>query len=458
MISYRARTLAEVKMATQAAQLQVTAIPCAMPVRRWSLATRVAFRFCFVYFGLYCALTQISTSLVPLPPSIDVPDPSTLWPMRQIVLWTAKHILGITRPVMYADTGSGDKTFDWVLLFCLIAIAALATFVWSILDRQRENYVSLYKWFRLCIRICLAGQMFTYGLIKAIPVQMAYPYLGALIEPFGNFSPMGVLWSSIGSARPYEIFAGCAEMLGGILLIIPRTTTLGALVCLADMIQVFMLNMTYDVPVKLLSFHLILLSLFLLAPDVQRLANLFFLNRAAGPSTQPPLFATRRANRVALVAQIIFGVWLLGMNAYSSWVGWNTYSGGRPKSALYGIWDVKELKIDGQLRSPLVTDSSLWRRAIFDIPARMSFQQMDNTFDSYGASINVKERTLALTKNDDKNWKAKFAFQRPAADQLMLDGNMNGHQLQMQLQLFDREKLLLVSRGFHWIQERPFNR
>ena len=31
------------------------------------------------------------------------------------------------------------------------------------------------------------------------------------------------------------------------------------------MIQVFMLNMTYDVPVKLLSFHLILLSLFLLS-------------------------------------------------------------------------------------------------------------------------------------------------------------------------------------------------
>ena len=76
---------------------------------------------------------------------------------------------------------------------------------------------------------------------------------------------MGVLWSSIGSSPAYESFAGCAELLGGILLIVPRTTTLGALVCLADMTQVFMLNMTYDVPVKLLSFHLILLSLFLLA-------------------------------------------------------------------------------------------------------------------------------------------------------------------------------------------------
>ena len=28
-------------------------------------------------------------------------------------------------------------------------IAVLATAVWSILDRQRENYVKLYKWFRL---------------------------------------------------------------------------------------------------------------------------------------------------------------------------------------------------------------------------------------------------------------------------------------------------------------------
>ena len=56
-----------------------------------------------------------------------------------------------------------------------------------------------------------------------------------LIEPFGNFSLMGVLWASIGASRPYEIFAGCAETLGGILLIFPRTTTLGALVCLLDM-------------------------------------------------------------------------------------------------------------------------------------------------------------------------------------------------------------------------------
>ena len=90
--------------------------------------------------------------------------------------------------------------------------------------------------------------MMVYGMSKAVPLQMPFPFLTTLLERYGDFSPMGVLWSSIGASPAYEIFTGCAELLGGVLLIFPRTTTLGALVCLADAIQVFLLNMTYDVP------------------------------------------------------------------------------------------------------------------------------------------------------------------------------------------------------------------
>ena len=182
---------------------------------------------------------------------------------------------------------------------------------------------------------------------------MLYPYLTRLLEPFGNFSPMGVLWASIGSSPAYEVFAGCAEMLGAILLILPRTAMLGALVYLADMTQVFMLNMTYDAgkTVKLLSFHLILLSLFLLAPDFKRLLAFFFLNQSVGPSTQPPLFATARRNLIALVVQVFVGLMLISMNAWGSWKGWHLYGGGSPRSPLYGIWNVDDFKVDGQVRS-----------------------------------------------------------------------------------------------------------
>jgi hypothetical protein len=287
---------------------------------------------------------------------------------------------------------------------------------------------------------------------------MPFPYLTRLLEPFRDFSPMGVLWSSIGASPAYETFAGCAEVLGGILLVFPRTTMFGALVCLADLTQIFMLNMTYDIPVKLYSFHLLVMILFLLAPEFSRLGDFFFRNRVIGPSMQPQLFQTRRANWIALAAQILFGIWLLGMNTYHGWNTWHTFGGGHAKSALYGIWDVDELSIDGQVRSALLIDYGRWRRAVFEFPDRMALQRMDDSFARYGASINTNDKTLALTKGGDRNWKANFTFERTAQDRLVLDGNMDNHKIRMQLHLSDRSKFLLVSRGFHWIEEYPFNR
>ncbi len=121
------------------------------------------------------------------------------------------------------------------------------------------------------------------------------------------------------------------------------------------------------------------MALFLIAPDLPRLANLFFLNRPAGPSTEPQLFDTRRANRLALAVQILFGIWLVALSAYGGWDAWHTFGGGRPKSPLYGIWNVEQLWIDGQLRSPLLTDHDRWRRVIFDTPDRNTFQRMDDS-------------------------------------------------------------------------------
>jgi hypothetical protein len=438
------------------AQIQIEEASREMQLPHWSFLKRLAFRFCFSYFGLYCLTTQILGGLFFITKfSIDA---ATLWPMRQITLWTAVHIFGITHPLVYTGSGSGDKTFNWVGTFCLLILAVLATGIWSVLDPQRDNYVTLDKWFRLFIRFALASEMFSYGMVKIFPLQMPFPFLTRFVEPFGNFSPMGVLWNFVGSSPVYEIFAGCAEILGGILLIVHRTTMLGMLICLADLTYVFLLNMTYDVPVKLLSFHLILMGLFLLFPELPRLVNFFFLNRAVGPSTQPQLFRTRRANGINLVVQLIFAIYLVGTNVYMSWSSWYAYGGGRPKSLFYGIWNVDQLSVDGHVRSPLLTDYDRWRRVIFDFPTSVNFQRMDDSFVGYGTTVNLNDRTIALTKANDRNYKAKFTFQCPAPDQMTLDGDMDDHKLSIQLRLVDRNKFLLVNSGFHWIAEYPFNR
>jgi len=289
-------------------------------------------------------------------------------------------------------------------------------------------------------------------MFKVIPVQMPFPHLPRLLRQLGDFYPMAILWSSVGAAPAYEIFTGCAEVVGGLLLIGDRTATFGALVCLAEMTQIFMLNMTYDVPDKLLSIHLILLSLFLLAPDIPRLINFFFLNRTTSPSAQPQLFSARRANWIALTAQILFGLWLVGMNAHANWQSWYTHGGGQPKPPLYGIWEVEQQTIDGQLRLPLLNDYGRWRRVIFDFHNRVMFQRIDDSFAHHVVTINVKDKTLVLSDDVDKNWKANFTFALEAADRLSLNGNMDGHETHLQLRLVDLNKFVLVSRGFHWVQ------
>jgi hypothetical protein len=72
---------------------------------------------------------------------------------------------------------------------------------------------------------------------------------------------------------------------------------------------------------------------------------------------------------------------------------------------------------------------------------------MDNSLISYQATIGSAKGSILLPLQ------GALAFQRPAPGRLRLDGSMNGRKIHMELQLVDRDKFLLVSRGFHWIQE-----
>src|SRR5262249_38975967 len=154
-------------------------------------------------------------------------------------------------------SGSGDKPVDYALAVLLLIVAALIAAIWSVADRKRPNYAALQKWFRLFVRFGLGSTLVTYGTMKAVPLQMPYPTLTRLLEPYGDFSLMGVLWSQIGASPAYETFTGIVELTAGILLFVPGLTLLGALISLMTTTEVFVLNMTYDVPVKLFSFHLV---------------------------------------------------------------------------------------------------------------------------------------------------------------------------------------------------------
>ena len=413
------------------------------PMVRWTAATRIAFRFSFLYFGLYVVTTQMLNGIIVVP-KWGFPSLETLPPLRNVIQWTALHVFRVTRPLVITGSGSGDKTANWVAAFCLIVFAVLGTVVWSALDRKRAGHPTLDRWFRLFMRFAVGTTMLSYGMAKAFPLQMPYPPLTRLLEPFGNFSPMGVLWYSIGASPGYERFAGSMEVLAAVLLFVPRLSLLGAMVCFADSVQIFTLNMTYDVPVKLFSFHLILMSIFLLAPEMARLTRAL-LTRVPG-------------GRILIAAQIVLATYYVGIELYGVNRSWHAFGGGAPKPALYGIWNIDRMFVDGVERPPLVTDAGRWRRVVIQNQTALYFQQMDETVAAYPAKFDDQAGTIVLTKPSDKNWKVTFAVKRPDPAHLTLNGLMDGHPLEMRTSLVDRANFLLVSRGFNWVQEYPFNR
>jgi hypothetical protein len=405
-----------------------------------------------VYFGLYILLTQMN--FIPF-----IPPLQTLPPVAPTVFWVIRNVFHDHRTLQILG-GSGDKMFDYVFVLCLFVFSVLVTVVWSALDRRRANYVRLQKWFRVFIRFGLATTMLSYGMAKAIPLQMSAPSLTRLLEPYGNFSPMGVLWASIGSSFAYERLVGFMELLAAALLFIPQTVVLGGVVSLVDSIQIFSLNMTYDVPVKLFSFHLILLSLVLLGPDIRRLLNVMVFNKTAYPSAEPPLGRRRRVVQFGIVAQLLLGGYFFWTEYSGTNRSFYQFGAGAPRPALYGIWVIDKMTINGVERAALVTDYERWRRVVIQSSTSMSLWRMDDTTFANPAQYDMEKKVITLSQGagDQRKTIGTFAFERPAPDRLILDGELSGKKIRMETHLFPRENFLLVNRGFNWIQELPFNR
>src|SRR5262245_61215611 len=414
--------------------------------------TRIGFRFVIVYLTLYAVTTQLLGGIL-LVPGMSLPVLGTVWPMRDLTLWVAERIAGLTPPLLYTGN-SGDTAFHWVQTAIVLLLAMIVTALWSALDRRRSDDAALRTWFRLFVRVALAAQMFYYGMAKIIPTQFPPPGLVTLIEPVGSASLSDLLWTFIGASTSYQVITGGAEMAAGLLLLTPQTTTLGALIGVRDMTQVFLLNMTYDFGLKQISFHLLLMFVFLLAPDFRRLANVLVLNRAAEPSSEPPLFATPRANRIALAAQLMFGLYLVVMfGSLSTRYFYADGGPGAPRSPLYGIWNVEQLSIDDQVRPAVMNDyDRRWRRVIFDTPNVVVFQRTDDSLAHFGASLADDGRTLALTKRNSRTWSARFEVERPSHDRLILVGDMDRYRIRMQLRLVELDTFRLLRSTFRWVR------
>jgi hypothetical protein len=425
---------------------------------RWQLWRKLAFRFFFVYFILYLSPWDWLSII----PGVDY----ILGFYNDLFEWAVIktnasffHVFNV-KNVKPVSNGSGDTSFNWASNLFLLWVAFIGCIIWSVTDRKRRSYIQLNYLLCLFMRYSISLIAFSYGFQKLFALQMPFPMLSQLATPLGDFLPMRFSWLFIGYSAPYEIFSGFIEVMVGVLLLFRKTTTLGVLLATAVFINIMMLNLSYDIPVKLYSMNIVLMCLYLLANEFDRIACFFVLNKPARLCSiyhYPLTKKWMRITRIVLKLAIIF---LIGKLFSDTVKGYKQY-GNLPetKPIKSGVYDVTTFIVNKDTIAPLITDSLRWKDVIFEKGGMGSIHTVDTIFRKrYGRGYFI---FTTDTVNNIINFK-KFMQDRqpilslhylmPDSNTILLSGKKREDSLFITLKRSNRH-FQLAEKQFHWLSE-----
>jgi len=419
----------------------------------WNHLQRVSFRFFFFYFVLY---------IFPFPlyyiPGVAALGGYFSTMMESITLWFGSSIFGITETIDSASNGSGDRLFSFVSMYTNVIIALVGCIIWSFVDFRRKSYHKLLSYLSVYVRYLLAATLLSYGFSKVFTNQFSEMGLTDLLKPYGESSPMGLMWNFMEFSDSYTMFSGVSEVLGGVFLLWRRTLILGALFTAGVMLNVFVMNMSYDIPVKLYSAHLMLMGLFLLVLDGKRILNFLIFNKAVVAKKIAPYFKKKGLRIGGLVFKYVFIIFIFYSHISGAYEGQRKWGKKAPKPALYGIYEVEEFVWNNDTLPPLKTDSIRWDKLVVDKYSTVVYH-MDGKKRYYKNITDTLTNKLFLSSYRDDSSKNYHDLLYTSKDSLFyLNGCKGLDSLRIKFSIKKREDFLLLNRGFHWVNDYPFNR
>lgn len=375
----------------------------------------------------------------------------------RIAEWVGAHVLHVApTPKFMHDFALADANAGYIQLLLIFVVSIFATILWSIFDRRRTDYRALHEYLRVYFRYALAFNMLAYGWDKVLALQFSWslPEPQRLAEPLGSYSPFALMWTFMGYSKPYTIFAGLGEVAGGMLLFFRRTTTLGAIIVAFVMANVVMMNFSYGVPVKIFSSTLLLLAIFLIAPDAQRLLNFFVFNRAAAPAPESSPVHTAwllRARPYIAAGLLIFATyWFSG-----PFLNRNRERASQPKSPLYGLYQVETYTQNGK---SLLDGDKAWRKAIFEAPDDVSVLTNDDSQLFFDTKYDSGRSEITIFDDLPNGPERQLTYTWRDPEHLDLRGTRGSEPVEIELRKIDIAKTTLLSRGFHWSENGGFYR
>jgi hypothetical protein len=171
-------------------------------------------------------------------------------------------------PLVHLFDENTDLTSDAKGLYILVGLLFFMSIVLAIVIRklQAENLEKLVTILRFASIIFLSMVLMKYGVDKLCKAQFYLPEPNLLYTPLGKLDKDILFWSTMGTSYEYNLFMGIIEVIPALLILFSRTRKIGLIIASGVLLNVFAINLSFDISVKLFSFLLLALSVFLLYP------------------------------------------------------------------------------------------------------------------------------------------------------------------------------------------------
>jgi hypothetical protein len=179
------------------------------------------------------------------------------------------------------------------------------------------------------------------------------------------------------------------------------------------------------------------------------------LGRAVEAIRLTPLLGKVWLDRSGLVLRTLVVALMLYGQILGTYQMWNDLYGG-PQPPVSGSREVVSMRIDK--KEPTNYDAMTWKSLDFTHKTMMRLYGPKPPTMIYRVAWNSEEQTLTLTKFGSPTWSATFSYDLPEPDSLKLQGSMDGKTIEATLRPLPEKRYELMNRGFHWIQELPYNR
>lgn len=223
-----------------------------------------------------------------------IPFPFHLFPYQQAITDALfGSLIRLASGVFYGEALQhtevhSDSASMYMLLFLLLLLSIVAATVIRFFMKPAGFQTRFLQWIGILAVYYLALMLMKYGLDKVFKHQFYLPEPNILYTPVGQVDKDLLYWSSMGTSRLYNVFAGGLEVLAALLLFFSRTRMAGGLLAMAILFQVLMINLGFDISVKMYSSFLLLLSLYILSPYLVRLCRFFSGGQVVPPATPVP--------------------------------------------------------------------------------------------------------------------------------------------------------------------------